>query len=281
MSEAKKLNSDQPWQLQVTESSAERGDARCIGIGEGLEPLRILSLATEQGFSHVCQTQGLDYDKEIRSTNNIISAPESFFAYPVATIFTPEDLSPAAEAARVVYDTNFNSSNQKRTVLESVTNTLVSKNIPQTMIDDVILVADELFTNAIYNAPFVDKVTHVNPGISRNLLEITLEEGKHGRLFLAQEDKRLVVGCIDPYGSLSIERYLGKMKATYALGAAATMNFGSGGAGLGSYIIFNTGCSLYVGVRPGHATVICCIFPLGMSNRKRATLPKHLHWIQL
>jgi hypothetical protein len=100
-------------------------------------------------------------------------------------------------------------------------------------------------------------------------------------LFLAHDESRLMVGCTDPYGSLGIARYLSKVKATYALGAAATMDFGSGGAGIGSYIIFNTGASLYIGVKPGQSTVICCVLPLGMSNRKRAALSKHLHWIQL
>lgn len=282
MSEARKLKTDQPWQLEVSADHSQKSKPNCIGVSPtAMEPEHVLRLAIDLGFGHVCQKGGLEYDKEIQTTNNMILAPESFFAYPIATIFTPGDLSPASERALVSYEKIFDCSNQKRETLEDIAKSMQVKGLSQTIIDDVVLVADEMFTNAIFNAPFVDKDTHTNPGVSRHTSEIKLQDGKQCRVFLAHDESRLVIGCEDPYGSLGILRYLSKVKATYTLGAAATMNFGSGGAGLGSYIIFNTGASLYIGVRPGQSTVICCVLPLGMSNRKRAQLPKHLHWIQL
>jgi hypothetical protein len=281
LSEARKVNDIQPWQLQVTAGTQERGDRNCIGVGEGLEPEHILRVATERSVSHLCQKNGHEFDKEMRTSNNLILAPDTYFAYPIASVFTPDDLSAASEKALIASEQFFDCSNQKRSVLESITTEMSKRGLAQTLIDDVVAVADEMFTNAVFNAPFVDKVTHINPNVSRNTLEIQLEDGKRGRLFLAHDESRLMIGCEDPYGSLSVEKYLNKVKATYAQGAAATMNFGPGGAGLGSYIIFNAGCSLYYGVRPGHATIICCVLPLGMSNRKRAQLPKHFHWIQL
>lgn len=165
--------------------------------------------------------------------------------------------------------------------MEGVTKPMESKGLSQTLIEDVVCVADELFTNAVYNAPFVDKRTHLNPGISRSEMEIHLEADKPVRLFLAHDESRMVLGCKDPFGTLNLVKYFNTIKATYLRGPAATMNFGPGGAGLGSYLIFNAGSSLYFGVSPGNVTIICCVIPLGMSYRKRAEMPKHLHWISL
>lgn len=278
---AQKLNPDQPWQLEVTAETQEKGNRTCIGVGEGLEPEQLVRLAVDQAVGHICQKNGHEFQKEMRSANNLILAPDAFFAYPIASVLTPDDLSIASERALLSAEFVFNSSSQKRPALDQVIQAMQVKGLSQTLIDDVTIVADEMFTNAIFNAPFVDKLTHINPGVSRHTLEINLEPGKQGRLFFAHDESRLMIGCEDPYGSLSVERYLNKVKATYAQGAAATMNFGPGGAGLGSYIIFNAGCSLYFGVRPGQSTILCCVLPLGMSIRKRAQLSKHFHWIQL
>lgn len=278
---AKKLNSDQPWQLEVTADTQGKGDRACIGIAQSLEPEQVVHLALNQAVGHICQKNGHEFDKELRSANNLVLAPDAFFAYPIASTLTPDNLSADSERALLATEYIFNSSSQKRSALDQIVHAMNTKGLSQTITDDVTLVADEMFTNAIFNAPFVDKLTHINPGVSRNTLEINLEPGKQGRLFLAYDESRLLVGCEDPYGSLSVERYLNRIKDTCAQGAAATMNFGAGGAGLGSYIIFSAGCSMYVGVKPGQSTIICCVMPLGMGNRKRALLSKHFHWIQL
>lgn len=240
---------------------------------DDLAPRQVLQLATEMGYAHVLQKNGLEYDKELASTTALKRDPQSFFRDPVASVLN------LANAMTVECD--FNRSSQKREVLDSVIRSLQANNLPQSLVDDITLVADELFTNAVFNAPFVDKVTHLNPGVSRFAQEVVLEEGKYGKLTLAFDPTRVLVVCKDPYGSLNLYNFLTKIQATYERGAAATINFGAGGAGLGSYIIFNTSASLFVGVKTGCETVLAGLFPIRMSNRKRAFLPKHLHLIQL
>lgn len=278
---AKKLADTKPKQIEVSAGTTVPADAHCIGWGKSLAPEQVLRLATELNYGHICQTDGLEFDKEMRASEALLENPRALFDFPIAAIFHPQDLSLDAEAKFTLVDYKFNSSLQKREALSHCAKAMESQALPQTLIEDISSVVDEMYTNAIFNAPFIDRATSTNPGISRHDLEIKLEGEKTARLILAKDEKRIMTACVDPFGTLNLENYLNKIKATYLQGAAATMNFGPGGAGLGSYIIFNTGASLFLGVHPGRATTVACVLPLGMSNRKRALMPKHLHWIQL
>ena len=285
MSGAPKLAQPQPWQLDLDVAALNPGaqlgiDRQCVGVADCLAPERALHLATTANLMHVVQRQGHCFNEEMRSAENLIATPDAFREFPLCSILHPGHASPALERVPLLADIHFNSSINKRDVMSSITVSLQNQH-SQTMIEDVLAVTDELFTNAIYNAPFVDFGSGLNPGVSRqDQTEIKYGGDKFARMILATDGTRLVIGCEDPFGSLNLPRYLHRIKETYVRGPAATMNFGPGGAGLGSYIIYNAGASLYFGVWPGTATVIFCVIPLGMSYRKRAQLPKHLHWIQ-
>lgn len=279
---AKKLSQPKPFQvdLDLSRPLSSAQDPRAIAVTSQMPPEDVLRCALEQGYGHICQKSGFAYDLEVQSASALIQSPELFRKHPVAAILTPDDLSEISERALLEVDIAFGSSSMKREVLDALVKAMESKGLPRTMVEDVLSVADEMFTNAVFNAPFIDLATQINPGVDRHLTEVMFEPGKAGRLFMAADESRMVVGCEDPFGSLNLHRYLSKIRDTYLRGPAATMNFGSGGAGLGSYIIFNSGCSLYFGVWPKQATLVCCVIPLGMSYRKRAQLPKHLHWIR-
>jgi hypothetical protein len=256
-------------------------DLANIGVGASLSPQDVLRFATDHGFSHLCQKDGFNFDRQLESAKALIANPESYFQFPVTAILKPSMMDETNEKKLICMDQKFDSSQQKRALLDSITKYLEGQSLSQTLLEDVIAVADELITNAIFNAPFIDTRTNANPGLNRMDTEIKLKSGKFGRLILAHDENELVIGCEDPYGSLNLDHYLNKIRTTYLRGPAATMNFGSGGAGLGSYIIFNAGSSLYFGVKASKVTLLCCSIPLKMSYKKRVQLPKHLHVIQL
>ena len=279
MSVARKLDYIKARELDLA-TDPKNSDSACVAIAESMDPLNILTVAMASNFNHICQKKGHAFKEEVETAKVMIENPDAFFQYPIATILTPFDLSDVSERALLASECNFNSSEQKQDVLNELYVAMNSKGLAQTIIEDVMAVSDEMFTNAVFNAPFVDFKSQVNPGVNRKELNITLDEGRFGRIFLAHDEKRLVVGCQDPFGSLSLEKYLKKIHRSYEKGPAATMNFGPGGAGIGSYIIFNAGASLYFGVWPHQSTIICCVIPLGLTNRKRMGLAKHVHWIQ-
>jgi hypothetical protein len=281
MTGARKLLTSQPWEMQLkVDSNQSKADPSCIGVGENIDPSQLLDLAIDQEYHHICQKNGHAFESELLSARCMIESAESYRQFPISTVLNPNNRNNNGERSSIMLDTQFDCSSQKLNVLAEITKIIESKAIPQTVIDDVVAASDELFTNAIFNAPFVDLSSHTNPGISRQELEVKLADGKFARIFVALSEDRLLIGCEDPYGSLHIPLYMKKIRATYLRGPAATMNFGPGGAGIGSYIIFNAGASLYFGVWPGQMTLLCCVVPLGRSNRDRLRLGKHLHWIQ-
>jgi hypothetical protein len=277
VSSAHKLKSSAPALINVDENSSIKDDGTSIAVCESSPPDRVLDLALNHGFRHIVQSKGFEYQKELLTAEKIIADPTDFFRFPASILIAPDVVSEDEEKKLIQLDQEFESSTQKREILAKINEKLESRGLSQTLIGDVAAVADEFVTNALYNAPFVDPKTSVNPGINRLDTEVSLEEGKSGRLILAHSDKLLFVGCQDPYGSLNLTQYLNKIRKTYIAGAAATMNFGSGGAGLGSYIIFNAGSSLYFGVEASRVTLLCCALPLKMSYKSRVQLPKHLH----
>ncbi len=280
MTAARKLSPIPAWHQEVSEETNSPVDSSCIGLAGNIEPEVAIQLATEFGYRHLCQREGHEFDKEMRAAQALINNEDKFLTYPISSILSPDETTEASEARLTSLSMKFNCSSQKRKVLDGLIKTSQGQSFSQTITDDIVAVADEMFTNAIYNAPFVDINTQKNPGVSRLEPNVKLPPGKFASIFLAHDQSRIVIGCMDPFGSLDLKRYLNKINATYSRGPAAAINFGPGGAGIGSYIIFNAGSSLYFGVWPGAATIITCVIPLGLSNRKRIQLPKHLHWIQ-
>ena len=277
---AHKLTPLAPQHVDLLQGVFAPTNRASIGLGESLPPEDVLRFATDHGFQHICQKNGFNFERDLLSAELLVADPEAYFLHPVSTILKPEAIGAESDRALTAIDQRFDSSAQKRAILEQVGKHLESKGLAQTLIEDAQAVADELVTNAVFNAPFVDPITYVNPGLSRTETEIKLKGGRFGRLILAHDETQMVIGCEDPYGSLNLESYLSKIRATYLRGPAATMNFGSGGAGLGSYIIFNAGASLFFGVKQSRVTLMCCSLPMRLSYKKRVLLPKHLHWFQ-
>jgi hypothetical protein len=242
-----------------------------ILLTERLSPAEVIDSHICAGYNHIVQRDGHEFDKESVSAALCESDPKKLFSDPAEVILGKHN---------ILFETQFSKASEKDLLSNGIEAGLAMLNLTGSFSSELHLVANELFTNAVYNAPAIDLKTKLNPGIARNTVSTAMHAGKFGKMFLAQDDSRLAMGCLDPYGTLDIKAYLEKVLGTYEVGAGSSMNFGSGGAGIGSYIIFNTGCSLYLGVDPGHATVVCCVFPLKMSGRQRANLPKHLHLVQ-
>jgi hypothetical protein len=240
--------------------------------GSNLSPEALINSYLCDGFSHICQSKGHEYGLELDSVDRLMAKPESFFDNNVEATL--------GQGTRL-FERQFSQISEKASMLADITKSWESFSLPKSFSDELILVIDELFTNAIFNAPVVDLKTQNNPGLSRQRTDVGMHPGKFGKISLAYDRSRLVVSCSDPYGTLNLNTYLQKVLATYEVGADYSMNFGAGGAGIGSFIIFNSASSLYFGVKPGIETLISCVFPLHLSGKKRAMLPKHLHCIQL
>lgn len=250
-------------------------------LGEnGVSESQVLDVILEKNLNHVCYQDSPSFETEIQTSALMLTSPGTFFEKPLVSIFCPEEVKSNADSKFEIWSKEFFQISEKSKTLDEIKSVLEEKLNLGSLAAEILLVIDELFTNAIFNAPFVDLKTKVNPGLNRSDTRTSMPHPNRGRVFIGKHDGRLVVGVRDPFGSLDIQRLFKKIKNCHEDGVAGNMNMGPGGAGIGSYMVYQSSTSYYVAVDEGKSTIVCCAFPLDMSGKKRQSLSKNIHCIQ-
>lgn len=275
------------WQKSVQILDIQGGQTipnnpcNAIAVTSSIESVDLLNLAINNRVGHVCNLQNFLFEKDVQSAAQMILSPQQFVAQPLATVFNPNAQQNGKAPSHAEYIWEFSQARQKSRVLGDIDKLMSQIQLSNSVATEVRGVADELFTNAVYNAPFVDRVTQFNPGINRADQTVNMGTGKTGRIVIGVDAERIVVGCQDPFGALNVFTLLQKIRNCYNTGLGGAMNFGSGGAGIGSFMVFNSSASYYVGIISGVSTVILSAIPLKLSGRKRATLPRNINFFQI
>lgn len=244
---------------------------------DSYDPLQVVSLVIDSGVAHVIQNQHPFGHKDIKTADNIVLSKRLFFDHPVAAVFTPED--PGSVQQHIVFNSRFRQALQKSELLKNIEDVLVEPVKSTSLRADIITIADEMITNAIYNAPFVD-AENTSSGVARDSENVTMGADKSGQMWVALDEERILVLCEDDYGTLNPLKMLERIRKCYATSVAESMNMdGAGGAGIGSFMMFNASVSFFVGVEKSKKTIIGCILPRKGSGKMRAQMVKNLHFI--
>ncbi|MBT7669589.1 MAG: hypothetical protein HN623_08425 [Bdellovibrionales bacterium] len=123
--------------------------------------------------------------------------------------------------------------------------------------DDIALVADELFTNAVFNTPFSDVAQDRTGFINLNKLQ-------QGELKVMHTPGNIHIGCSDPHGGLRVYKLLNKLKNIYDRGVGKTMNMNAqeGGGGIGHWMMYERTESILLAVQKEIKTVVIFTVPL-------------------
>lgn len=263
--------------ISVNGKSEDSFTAKHIGVAEGLESMEAISLAKKHGLKHLVNTSKADYQRELNVAAHMIEKSDELFKYPVASVFTPEAVDERNEDKFKFVEYEFSKSTEKYNALILLEVELEKISSNESLITNIRTIADELFTNAVYNAPnkAKGKIDHRNQGAQ-------MDAGKSAKIFLAKDEKMLLIGCIDPYGSLHPGDLITRIDNCYSNGVAQSMSMSEmGGAGIGAYMAFDLSTSFYVGVNPGVASIVMCAIPLHVSNRKIQKMPKNYHFLRV
>lgn len=122
-------------------------------------------------------------------------------------------------------------------------------------------VLEEMVMNAQISAPTIRRSDKVL------LSEIKIE----------QSDDLVSFSLIDRYGALNTEKFLMKVESGLSVGMSNAINYGRGGAGVGSSIIFNFVDSLYLGCIPNKITRVSVVMPYNKSEKKLELIQKSLN----
>ncbi len=242
-----------------------------------MEPLEVVTLVIDGGVAHVLQSQHPFGKKDVATADGIGLSKRLFFDHPVAAVFTPDDIPGVSK--HVLFKAKFSQASEKKGLLHSIDQILNEQIKSLSLRADIITIADEMITNAVYNAPFVD-MENTSSGVSRESANVAMSGGKSGQMWVASDEERLLVLCEDDYGTLNPLKMFERIRKCYATSVAESMNMDSkGGAGIGSFMMFNASVSFFVGVEKGKKTIIGCILPRKGSGKSRAQMVKNLHFI--
>jgi hypothetical protein len=247
-----------------------------IGVGDNVAPDSVIDIAKQFKRYQIVQASGHDTDTELLTSKLMIKSPGQFVNFPLSSILDPLAACEKREQELRIFNRVFTRGKEKAGLLADIQSLILQMTKSESITSDIQLAVDEMFTNAIYNAPYVEFAKN-GPGRPRNEADAKTDLLRPGELFLGRNQSRIVVGCIDGYGSLNPECLITRIRKCYEQGAGAAINMGPGGAGLGMFMVYQSSCSIYVGVSTGQRTVICCAFSLERRAKVRSVIPKNLH----
>ena len=257
------------------DGSAFQTGAGCIAVCQQREPEFILQQAISFGIDQIVQRDSLAFEKEIKTSQIMIKEPRKFFEAPLCTILNPMEISKEREKQHTSISATCSSREQRNTVIAQFAGKM-SGQINDGLLSDVKLIVSELASNAVLHAASPEagllgqSDNKTTPPTDRALL-------RPSHLKLGHDEERLVICCRDDYGALDVTGLLERIRKCFAYGLAPMMNFGKGGAGVGTYMLFRAALSLYVAVNEGRQTMICVTLPMRGGQRQRESMSKNLH----
>lgn len=237
-----------------------------IVVVRGWSAEKVIAEVLSGRHRHVVQEDGLSFDSELALAQAMQNDPRSFLSSPLSLILGVQDTSFKPE-----FDYKFAVGTHKDQVLKPLEEYLGRLPKVRGIRDEALMIADELYTNG------------AKTGMSTDLRFAERRVLREGQLeFMAHADeRRLVLVCRDTYGSLDVDRIMQRISACFEKGVAQSIHHGTGGAGIGSFMVFNAAASYYAGVDKGKCTVVGAALPLGLSRREISELPKNVHLLSV
>jgi hypothetical protein len=215
-----------------------------IVVGSDIKPSQAVDLAIQHKDVNVVSSDSrTDLSLQIREN------PEKFFKRPEQFII---DLDCEQRAS---FREHFFKSNKKHEFFERLDAFLRSAKYRRVR-DDLYLVADELYTN----------------------FTRTAQRDKEEMQFMVESDRnRIMVACRDPFGTLDPNVMLKNIQSCYVKGVKKSIRIhGSGGAGIGSYLMYNVSEGMIIAVEPGVQTLVLLWMPKMSHHEDRIEMKKDL-----
>ncbi len=266
------------FELKELSEVAEKPTEERIILCDNLSSIQVLSLCLNQTADHIVQKSNVHSNSELKFSAAVIKSPELFIKYPLSFILGNENPSSESEKSSAELSQYLAIPQDKDTVLDDLEAYVGSHCKRSSIVSDIRTAADEMISNCLFNAPYVN-AANTNSNINRDYSNISVDPLKKPHVFAGRDQNRIIIGCKDMYGRLNVNKLIERIKLCYVNNPGKMINFDAGGAGIGSFMIFDSCMSFYVAVDAGLSTTLCCTFPLGMSAKQRDEVPKNIHII--
>jgi hypothetical protein len=262
-----------PEEKAEIEGAAQNQKNMTIIIAEG-SPLQELTHLLDIGYSHVVQKKRADFSRELLVTAILIKKPKAFVDNPKHFLLGNMQIAGGDDGGNTL-DVVFQSSSQKNTIIEKLHEFLKSDPALLGLKDIASQVAEELLMNASFSAP-INPVNQVRMYQTMDRTRtVDYPANKQGKFFAYSSAERLVIACIDPYGSLQKQAMVSQFHKLYK-NDMADMRDGQGGAGIGLKYILDNSAIFFTMIQPGGYTCVACGFYL-KGLKQNLSPQKHIH----
>jgi hypothetical protein len=251
----------------------------CLGVCHEEPQEVIVPWMAATGVRHVVQTSHPEFEREVQASIEMMRESTNIFEDPVKVILrgvkTAELIS--GKTAGAYREIEFSSSKEKDAILAKVRAFVQACPKANQILDSVVISTDEMISNAIFNAPVDENNNHPFKDYNRSE-KVVLPNSNTAKIFMAHDGEWLVVGCMDPYGSLYPAQLMTHLARTYEAGADSVLNVeGPGGAHIGTRMMLDMCVGFYVAVEENVRTLVALTFPFGKSHRQMDKMPKAVH----
>lgn len=231
-----------------------------IVVSDNLDPQQVVEAFGSRVKSHLVQHNKNFLNLDIETAAALIECPARYFENPGPIVLDQLCNSKVM---------NFSSANDKINLMKDV-ELFLTENVTGSIQDPALRIIEELYMNAVLDAPAEAGQTQVHL------------PSESAQLILSLSDAYLSITCKDTYGSLVPANLLRRLSQVYREGAGSAMRMNSGrGAGIGCVLMFEQCSGLYFGVDKGKATVVSALIPYKLGNKQREEFKKSLHFIEL
>lgn len=227
-----------------------------------------------QGYGHCIQKNRPDFSQELLASALMMLKPDAFKKNPL-----PFFLTGFSPATIISTETNmsipFRRSSDKTYIIERL-NAFIAQNKKLSGIADLcIQIADELIMNALYSAPVDSKGNFLYQNIDRSC-EVALKEQDQATFFSCFSDYRIILGCIDQFGSFKKDLFFPHIINCFEYEKSETRSGKFGGAGLGLRYVIENAANFYLHCDANKKSIVAAGLLL-QGMRANLSSEKHFH----
>ncbi len=224
----------------------------CLLIEDNLKPQQIIQMCLDRNIKHIIQNSKIPLIDKINYIDSILKNPIKFMTFNQRFFESSEK--------HICFGFN---SKENRTELVNRVLSFFELDPKNHNTEHILKSVEELIMNAQVHAPRIGDF-----------------KSPHNMSFIAEKKGDIMaLSVFDDYGSMNINKFLNKILNTFTIGTADSINYGTGGAGLGSSIIFQCAESLYIAVLPKRITRVTILTPIKVRAKDREIEQKSIHII--
>lgn len=249
-------------------------------VAQDLELGEVIRSLADGRFTSVVQASpNIGDDLEVAA--RLAVEPERVFANPMSSLIHPFQSGPDMEKSIAGLKVEFGSTVEMWSIRQKIDLYLDGVGLPRFLRPEVHLIADELMTNAIFNAPYPFREEEPNQNVVRLRPSNRLPGSAKAVIFMARNGDELLIGCEDPFASLSPVRVLSRLAKCHEGGIFNSIRWNTRGAGIGCFMILERSRSLLLAVDQRSKTIIACKVSLLRGKRGGPSHQKTIHCLNL